>query len=46
MQKLIKISYRYNHPVKKYLKSKRYFVCTGYALVTRKRLKEIIKMYE
>lgn len=43
MKKLIKFSYRYNHPTKTYKNSKRHFIMTGHIQTTLNNVKKIIK---
>lgn len=45
MTKLIKISYRYNHPTKRYNKSNRAFIITNYAYMTLAQIKQIEKLF-
>jgi len=44
MKNLIRFSYRYSHPTKTYLKSKRKLIITGYEYLSPIQIKELIKI--
>lgn len=46
MKEPIKFTYRYNSPTKRYQKSKRKFIITGYSYLYPTQIKEFIKILD